>query len=110
LYPFEERLGIAEGVESAIAAHEIFGLPVWSTMNTNGIKSFVPPGGTKEIGIFADNDSNYAGQAAAYELANKLCLKNYQVSVYIPPTDGFDWMDELLKTKGTSSYDYSEAK
>ena len=95
LYPAKSILGLAEGVETSIAAHEIFGIPVWSVMNTNGLKTFVPPEGIENILILGDNDKNFAGQEAAFHSANKLTLKGYQVQVNIPDTPGNDWLDEF---------------
>ncbi len=97
LYPATTLVGLAEGIETSIAAHEVFGIPVWSVMNTNGMETFVPPKGIKNILILGDNDQNFAGQKAAYYAANKLALKEYQVRVDIPKTPGNDWLDEFIK-------------
>ena len=87
-------LGIAEGVETALAASELFEIPVWSCISTAGIESFEPPAGVKEIVIFADNDENFAGQKSAFAAAHRLKLKGYEVEACIPPTVG-DWLDVL---------------
>ncbi|PIR01366.1 MAG: hypothetical protein COV66_01780 [Nitrospinae bacterium CG11_big_fil_rev_8_21_14_0_20_45_15] len=95
LFQHGECLGIAEGIETAIAAYEQFGIPVWSVISTNGIKTFQPPKNVKKLFIFADNDKNYAGQSAAYSTANKLSiLKRISVDVVIPESIG-DWLDML---------------
>jgi putative DNA primase/helicase len=99
LYPAKSILGLCEGIETSIAAYELFGIPIWSVMNTNGLKSFLPPKGIKNILILGDNDKNYAGQEAAFHAANKLVLKGYQVRVNIPDTPGNDWLDEFYKKK-----------
>ena len=100
LYPATSLLGLAEGIETAIAAHELFGIPVWAVINTNGMKAFVPPERVKNILILGDNDKNYAGQEAAFHAAHRLTLKGYEVRVKIPDTPGNDWLDELIKSKG----------
>ena len=99
LTPVSRTLGIAEGIETALAAAELFEVPVWSCISTSGIESFEPPQGVEHVVIFADNDANFAGQAAAYRAAHRLALKGYEVEVCIPPTGG-DWLDELNRRKG----------
>lgn len=98
LTPVSQVLGIAEGIETALAASEQFGVPVWSCISAQGIESFSPPDGVKEVVIFADHDENFAGQKAAYSAAHRLTLKGFEVEVCIPPTVG-DWLDELLRCK-----------
>lgn len=87
-------LGIAEGIETALAASELFEVPVWSCISTAGIESFEPPAGVREVVVFADNDENFAGQSAAYRAAHRLKLKGFEVEVVVPPAVG-DWLDEL---------------
>lgn len=100
LAPVSERLGIAEGIETALAASELFSLPVWSCISTSGMESFEPPAGVKEVVIFADNDLNFAGQKSAFTAAHRLALKGHLVEVRIPPTVG-DWLD-VLEARGAA--------
>ena len=101
LTPVSECLGIAEGIETALAASELFGVPVWSCLSTSGIKSFEPPPGTRKVIIFGDNDTNCAGQAAAWEASHRLALREIEVEVQIPDQVG-DWLDVLVR-KGNSA-------
>lgn len=93
-----EVLGIAEGIETALAASELFELPVWSCISAQGIESFEPPAGVREVIVFADNDANFAGQAAAYRAAHRLKLRGFGVEVVVPPEPG-DWLDVLNRRK-----------
>ena len=61
LHDFDDVLGLAEGIETALAAHEIFGIPVWAAISANGVLSFEPPHSVKRLEIFGDNDSNFVG-------------------------------------------------
>ena len=85
-----------QGIETALAASELFEVPTWSCISTSGIESFEPPQGVEHVIVFADHDANYAGQKAAYAAAHRLALKGIEVEVCIPPTVG-DWLDELVR-------------
>jgi len=95
LYGNHERIGIAEGIETALAAHKLFGVPVWSVANSAIMKKFIPPLFVKDVLIFGDNDANYEGQAAAYSLACSLSKRGIQIDVKIPDQVGTDWADEV---------------
>jgi len=88
-----EKLGVAEGVETAMAAAQLSGIATWACLSTSLLESFEPPEGIKEIVIFGDCDANFAGQKSAYILANRLYLKDYLVEVEIPKSG--DYNDEL---------------
>lgn len=94
LSPAGECLGIAEGIETAMAASELFSVPVWSCINANGVETFAPPPGTNRLIIFADNDESFTGQKAAYAAAFRLRQVNLAVEVKVPPIVG-DWLDVL---------------
>lgn len=92
--PREGVLGIAEGIETAMAAASRFKVPVVSAINANRLAAWEPPAGVKEVYVFGDNDESYTGQAAAYNLARKLVLKHGLIAhVTIPPETGTDWAD-----------------
>lgn len=88
-------LGIAEGIETAMAASRLWSMPVWSALNAAMLAKWLPPDGCEEVAIFGDNDAKFAGHAAAYRLAQRLAVKGIQVSVHIPEGVGMDWADEL---------------
>src|SRR5690606_26049379 len=77
----DEALGFAEGVETAISASILHGHPVWATLSTSGMKSVDIPNGLKRAIIYADNDTNFAGHAAAWHLAHRLSLAGAEVDV-----------------------------
>lgn len=88
-------IGIAEGIETACAATALFGVPTWSAVSAPMLEAFDPPNGIKSVSIFADNDINYAGQAAAYRLAHRLHKAGIGVRVHVPSQAGTDWADML---------------
>jgi len=101
LYRPNQHLGVAEGIETAIAAKLFFDTPTWAVLNTNGMKDFRPPEGITKVTIFADNDSNFAGQAAAYALAQKLVILKYRVLVLVPKEPDTDFLDVLVEYNQT---------
>lgn len=98
LFKATETLGVAEGIETALSASQIYNVPVWSTLNTTLMKKFVCPDKIKKLIIFADNDQNLSGQAAAYECARRnMLIKNSLESITIMwPQNIGDFNDSLL--------------
>lgn len=91
-----ETLGICEGIETAIAVHELFQVPVWAALNSTLLESFKPPVWAKKIEIYADNDINYTGQRAAYILANRLIVKDKLKAYVLTAAEaGSDFLDVL---------------
>lgn len=88
------KLGVAEGVESAMAASIIHDVPVWACLTAGNLVDFEPPDRANKIIIFGDNDASFTGQEAAYRLAKRLVAKGLGAAVKIP--DGVkDWADVL---------------
>jgi putative DNA primase/helicase len=95
LFEPSDTLAVAEGVETSLAVHEMIGLPVWALLNAGNMREWMPPAGISTIAIYGDNDINFVGQAAAFELARKLHAKKLSVTVHLPPKPGTDWLDVL---------------
>ncbi|RVT93713.1 DUF7146 domain-containing protein [Sphingomonas crocodyli] len=93
LAPHGEKLGIAEGIETALGAAKRFQIPVWAAINSTLMAKWLPPEGVTEVYIFGDNDPKFGGAAAAYELAHRLAVKDIFVRVQIPRQLGLDWAD-----------------
>lgn len=94
LYRATDILCVAEGIETALAVRKLTGLPVWSLISTAGFKNFEPPPGLKRLEIYGDNDKSFAGQSAAYQLAERMA-RVVEVSVHIPEEVGTDWADHV---------------
>ena len=98
LAPADEHMGIAEGIETAIAASVLFGMPVWAAVNAQNLAKWKPPVITRSVTVFADNDESFTGHAAAYTLAKRLTLQHgMKVQVLLPPVAGQDWADVLAQ-------------
>lgn len=94
LHAAGDVLGVAEGIETALAARQFFGVPVWSCVSAAGIESFVPPADVRKLIVFGDNDASGTGQAAAWVLAKRLIAAGLDVEVKLPEQIGTDWADE----------------
>lgn len=88
-------LGVAEGIETAIAAMILGGVSVWSCVSTSGLMGFEVPDGAGNLYIFADNDESGAGQQAAEKLAKRTVMQGVTTRILTPPTVG-DWNDKLI--------------
>lgn len=99
LRPHRGVLGVAEGIETAMACMKRFKIPVWSVINSGGLERFVVPDNVSEFHVFGDNDKNFTGQKSAYVLGHKAvnaaerANRQLEVHVRMPPTVGTDWAD-----------------
>ena len=88
-------MAIAEGIETALAYSLHTGLGCWAATNATLLAQWKPPENCREVVIAADNDSSFAGQHAAYQLAYRLHAKGYRVEVDMPFTADVDWCDVI---------------
>jgi putative DNA primase/helicase len=93
LAPAGDALGIAEGIETALSASALFGVPCWAAVNAGMLTAWQPPPEVRRILIFGDNDASYTGQAAAYALARRLRSEGFIVDVEVPAEPEADWND-----------------
>lgn len=103
LFPVADHIGIAEGIETALAAAAMYQVPVWAATSAGLLEAFSPPEGVKSVAIFGDNDASWTGQAAACVLAKKLTARGISAQVYLPPKAGQDYCDILAESANSSS-------
>jgi putative DNA primase/helicase len=92
LTPACDTLGIAEGIETALAATMIDGLPVWSALNTALLARFQSPAGISRLIVYADRDE--AGLLAAARLTGRL-RGTAKIELRPPPAPAKDWAEVL---------------
>jgi predicted P-loop ATPase len=104
LFPLSEdgHLGVAEGIETALAARAIFGTPVWAALSADGMARFKWPEGTHRVTIFAD--AGEAGRQAAATLSDRLNMADIPNEV-VAPLHGDDFNDDLLRGAVKTDYD-----
>jgi len=91
--PAAGRLGLSEGIESALSAMQLFGIPCWATLGNERFGLVAIPESVRELHLFIDND-------AGGELAERRALKAYSAAGRViqpraSASAGFDWNDEL---------------
>lgn len=97
LMPATDVLGIAEGIETALSAAAIDGIPVWAALNTSLLSRFEPPQGVTRLRLYADRDE--AGLSAALKLFERL-QGRIRVEIRIPSAPAGDWNDVLTARDG----------
>lgn len=85
------RLGLAEGIETALSASALSGLPCWATLGTERFRLVALPDEVEELVLFLDQDSGgRRAEALARETFGKL-----RIEARYPKQPGADWNDVL---------------
>jgi putative DNA primase/helicase len=96
--PAAKTMGIAEGVETALSAQIMAGIPVWASLGCHRLHRIELPRIVREIHIFADNDD--PGRAAASRTAALHQQIGHKVVLRFPPETCKDWNDfQVLKQR-----------
>jgi hypothetical protein len=92
LAPVAERLLVAEGIETALAAMQATGLPAWAALSTSGLRGLILPDSVRDVVVAADADQ--PGVQAAEVAAWRWTAEGRTVRIAYPP-DGLDFADVL---------------
>lgn len=92
--PVDSVLGLAEGVETALAAQQLTGVPCWAALGAARMHRIQIPDRVSEIHIFGDADD--AGRAAAERTAAANASR--RVVLRFPPDGCKDWNDVLCRS------------
>jgi len=88
------QLGLAEGIETALSAMELFGIPCWATLGNERFGLVSIPESVRELHLFVDHD---AGGALAEKRARAAYAhRDRSILSRAPETEGFDWNDEQV--------------
>jgi putative DNA primase/helicase len=90
----EGRWGIAEGIESALAAYALTGIPTWAAISAGNMPHVAPPAWARHTTIFADRDP--PGIEAAAKMMRRLRDRGIgSVRIVGAAVDGDDAADVL---------------
>lgn len=100
--PVNGEIGVAEGLETAYAAHMLLGVPMWYCMNVGLLRQFaVPDGlGIRVVHIFVDFDAvdpksgKSIGVSGGVQLAKRLRAEGFNAIIHRPKVRGTDFADE----------------
>jgi hypothetical protein len=89
--PEKACIGVAEGIETALAAGSASGVPTVAAYSAAGLSAYVWPEGLCRLVIFADADS--PGRQAADKLRVRSVRARLRCDVLTPTDEGSDWCD-----------------
>lgn len=100
--PLDGILGVAEGIETALSATALTGVPCWSTVAAPFLEAFEPPPDIKRLFVFADKDRSGTGEKVAQRLVERMWARGLQAAIYLPALElgdakSVDWNDVLTK-------------
>ncbi len=101
----DDSLGIAEGIETALSAHAIFGIPTWAALSAGNLKDWQWPDGVREVTIF--RDAGEAGERSAADLSARLAAAGIAHRI-VAPIHGDDFNDDLRRGATADSYQKAE--
>jgi hypothetical protein len=91
--PRTGRLGLAEGIETALSAWQLFGIPCWATLGNERFGLVAIPDSVTELSLFVDNDAGgrqaEARARAAYDAPDRCIVAR------MPAEAEQDWNDVL---------------
>ena len=98
--PGDGVLGLAEGIETALSAWQLFNTPCWATLGTERFRHVAIPGSVRRLILFLDNDA--AGRRAERLGRDAHLGTSVSVEVRYPDGAGQDWNDVLRQARGIS--------
>ena len=103
-------LGLAEGIETALAVILMTGEPTWAATSAGMLERFEPPPDVEALTVWADRDRSGTGERSARILADRVSAHGLTVEVRLPEiaipesARGVDWGDVL---RAASDADFS---
>lgn len=92
--PRQGLLGWAEGIENAMAATQLTGIPCWATLGTERFARIALPPSVERLILFLDNDQG--GRRAEKHAREAQADSPVGIEARYPRLPGDDWNDVLL--------------
>jgi hypothetical protein len=87
-------LGLAEGIEDALAAMQLCNLPCWASLGGARLARVDLPIEVREVHVFADGDE--AGREAAEKAVRRFRRDGLEARAFLPPDGAKDMNDALI--------------
>lgn len=94
--PRSGRLGLAEGIETALSATQLSGIPCWATLGNERFGLVAIPDSVTELYLFVDNDAG--GRLAEARARAAYASPGRGILARVPEEAGQDWNDVLRAT------------
>lgn len=91
--PVDGRLGLAEGIESALAAKALTQIPCWASLGNERFGLVSIPESVRELHLFVDNDAG--GDLAEERARSAYISEGRKIITRRPRAHGTDWNDAL---------------
>jgi len=93
--PADNEIGLAEGIETALSATQLTGVPCWSAVACTRLDAVRLPRGIRRVHLFGDNDD--AGRKAVQRAIKQYTARGLHVRVWWPPAHLNDFNDVLTE-------------
>ena len=94
-FPRGGRLGLAEGIETALSAMQLFGIPCWATLGNERFGLVTIPESVRELHLFVDNDAG--GLLADERACEAYACEGRRIVTRRPERTDDDWNDVLMR-------------
>jgi phage/plasmid primase-like uncharacterized protein len=95
----DEKLAVAEGIETAISFQLMTGIPTWAALSAGGIRTLILPPLPVAQFVTIAADADQPGMRAAEHAAERLRAEGRKVRIILPPRPGLDFNDLLIGAK-----------
>lgn len=88
-----DAMVVAEGLETALSASRMIGLPAVASLGAGNMRALIVPPRVRRVVIAADRDPKGVGEVAARDLGERLAARGVDVSIALPPEPHKDFND-----------------